>query len=110
MFQLIIPCTRSNTAGRGSARARKARLFGKREFVPCVFCGALLDFERATVEHIVPVNKGGPNVLENLTISCRMCNNNRMSTPFEDWKRIAKYDKLVRLLMKSNRIVGNCLV
>lgn len=110
MFQLILPHTRSNTAGRGSSRARKARLFGTREFVPCVFCEMQLNFEQATVEHIVPINKGGPNVLENLTISCRMCNNNRNSTPFDEWKKVAKYDKFVRLLMKSNRIVGNCLV
>lgn len=110
MFQLIIPCTRSNTAGRGSSRARKAKLFGKREVVPCCFCDEILCFEKATVEHIVPVSKGGPNVMENLTISCAMCNNNRRSRPFDEWKLMAKYDKMVRLLMKRNRIVGKCLI
>jgi 5-methylcytosine-specific restriction endonuclease McrA len=110
MYQLIIPCTRSNTAGRGSSKRRKAKLFGIREVMPCVFCETILSFEEATVEHIVPVSRGGPNVMENLTISCAMCNNNRSSRPFEEWKRMAKFDKMVRLLMKRDRIVGNCLV
>jgi|ERR1700722_2366814 len=110
MFQLIIPCTRSNTAGRGSSKTRKKKLFAGREVVPCVFCDEVLAFDKATVEHIIPVSRGGPNALENLTISCGPCNNHRHSLPFDEWKKVAKFDKFVRLLVKTNRIVGNCLI
>lgn len=46
----------------------------------CAICGRPLqiDFPRqedyATIDHIVPLNKGGENVLENYQVTCRCCN------------------------------------
>jgi 5-methylcytosine-specific restriction endonuclease McrA len=125
MFQLILPFIRSKTAGRGGNSNRKKRIFGEKKFIPCIFCGCslvcvksecrgaysgMLIHSLATIEHIIPISRGGPNVMENLTLSCEMCNNNRQSTPFDEWKKIAPFDKLVRLLIKSNKIIGRCMI
>lgn len=110
MFQLVLPYTRSTTAARGGGRIHKAKMFARRKVIPCVFCHCKLTFDEATVEHIIPISKGGTNHKENLTISCQTCNNNRRSVPFDEWKKVAPFNKLVRLLIKGNKIVGRCLV
>ncbi len=47
----------------------------------CVYCDIpvmrklpLTDPQRATVDHVVPVSKGGGHHFENLVIACRACN------------------------------------
>lgn len=111
MFQLNLPFRRqSKTTGRGSSRTKKRRLFGSNIIMPCVFCNIKLTFDYATIDHIIPHSKGGPNIIENLTISCMDCNSNRGSVSFDDWKKIGLYYKIIRALKKSERIIGRCLV
>lgn len=40
----------------------------------CNLCGRKLDFAEMTLDHIIPLGKGGTNHLENLQCSCEMCN------------------------------------
>lgn len=41
----------------------------------CAHCGIMLDrYTNMTVEHIIPLNKGGTNDPENLTMLCEDCN------------------------------------
>lgn len=40
----------------------------------CGYCGKKLHRDTMTVDHIVPVSRGGGNSLENLMPSCRECN------------------------------------
>lgn len=56
-------------------RKFKARLFGNNSLMPCRYCGDLLNFEQATVEHLVPQSLSGPNYRSNLDIACAPCNN-----------------------------------
>ena len=56
-------------------RKFKARLFGHNEQMPCMYCGDLLDFEGATVEHLLARSLGGNNNISNLNIACGDCNN-----------------------------------
>lgn len=115
-MQLVLPYTRSRTAGRGHARSRKRKIFNAAYLavgmknIPCIFCEYSLSFNEATIEHIIPISKGGTNAMENLTISCKSCNNNRKSMPFDYWKKVAKFDKLFRFLIKSNKITGRCII
>ena len=40
----------------------------------CAYCGKSIKYENMQVDHIVPMNKGGKTVSDNLQILCRFCN------------------------------------
>ena len=56
-------------------RKFKSMLFGDNKQMPCMYCSDLLDFENATVEHLISRSSGGTNHLTNLNIACAACNN-----------------------------------
>ncbi len=41
----------------------------------CAYCGSVLSPSAATLEHVVPLSKGGPDDAENMVIACFECNN-----------------------------------
>ena len=41
----------------------------------CTLCGRFMNFDDFTVDHIVPLSKGGSNNINNLQATCRVCNN-----------------------------------
>ena len=43
----------------------------------CADCGEYLEYERFTVDHIIPVSKGGGDDLHNLQVMCRPCNSSK---------------------------------
>ena len=45
--------------------------------VPCFVCGRHVKEKNATLEHIIPVSKGGTDDMENLAISHYQCNQRR---------------------------------
>lgn len=57
----------------------------------CAICGKPVQFKHMTVDHKVPLSKGGTNELSNLQLSCLECN--RMKSDFlteEFMERISK--------------------
>ena len=55
----------------------------------CELCGIHKDEKALDVDHIVPINKGGPNVIENMQALCYTCNSqkgDRDSTDFRLWQ------------------------
>lgn len=73
---------RQRRGGENNSRHRKRKLFHGARLVPCCFCECALSFKLATVEHIVPVSRGGTSDLHNLAISCSRCNTERGTQPF----------------------------
>ena len=59
----------------------------------CAYCGVEISIFRtdgehflyATVDHIVPLSKGGPDVVENTLGACRRCNFAKRSADLEDF-------------------------
>lgn len=81
-------------------RVRQARLRGAEgRFTPtewraryelyggcCAYCSKPLSFRSATMDHVIPISKGGSNWPENLVPACGTCNKskgNRLWTPRE---------------------------
>jgi 5-methylcytosine-specific restriction endonuclease McrA len=65
--------TRRAHAARHQKRAIKRatmRECGRR----CVYCATHLDPEYATLDHVLPVSRGGTQAPGNLVIACRACN------------------------------------
>lgn len=56
----------------------KRRLWRRREFGhACHWCRRPLEFQSATIEHVIPLHRGGSNRLDNLALSCAPCNHAR---------------------------------
>lgn len=68
---------RSPARIRNSARRRWKRLVYDRDNGRCHWCSKHLEWDKATIEHIVRIADGGGNCLDNLAIACAPCNNER---------------------------------
>ena len=61
---------------------KKIRLFIFNRDKQCLCCG---DTKNLTIDHIIPVNKGGENILSNLQTLCKSCNS-RKSDKYIDFR------------------------
>jgi len=68
--------SRGRVGGAGKRRKRRALL--RRDGAACAYCGRPfgtgLPFSRPTIEHVVPLARGGSNALTNLVLACKPCN------------------------------------
>jgi 5-methylcytosine-specific restriction endonuclease McrA len=48
----------------------------------CVYCGLK---ESQSIDHIIPLVRGGKNTIENLVISCRFCNSSKREKLVDKW-------------------------
>jgi hypothetical protein len=60
-----------------AARRERKRMLKKDPH--CHWCGCPLDAQTATLEHVIPLVRGGTNRRENLVIACSPCNGARGS-------------------------------
>jgi len=58
---------------KSKSKKRRNRIYKNRLHV-CYYCEVPLTFEKATVDHLTPVSKGGTNDSMNLVLACRSCN------------------------------------
>lgn len=49
---------------------------------PCTYCEAVDDM---TVDHVVPLSRGGRHEAKNLTPACRSCNSSKCALLLEEW-------------------------
>lgn len=57
----------------------------------CAYCGIsiFLEMERdTTIEHIVPITRGGNGESHNLTLICALCNTSKNNRLYEEWKAV----------------------
>lgn len=69
-----------------------AILVFQRDGYNCAWCDAELDNENWSVDHIIPISKGGTNELHNLQPMCRPCNSmkgDRVDAWGRFWDRLA---------------------
>lgn len=50
--------------------------------MPCEYCGSE---ENITVDHVVPISKGGAHSIENIVPACQPCNSSKGAKPLEEW-------------------------
>jgi len=60
---------------RGKTKAKKENLLKKHPF--CHWCNRGLTTESATLEHIIPLKRGGLDNANNRVLACRECNHGR---------------------------------
>lgn len=64
--------------------ARKQLLKAQPNIV-CHYCGVNMEYNHATVDHVVPLCFGGPKVVSNYVWSCRICNNRKGNLSYEQF-------------------------
>ena len=64
----------------------------------CSICGRPIRFDAMTIDHKVPLSKGGTNEISNLQSACEVCNllktSYRNPTGFRRWVKVAKSGSL----------------
>lgn len=43
----------------------------------CALCGRFRDPQRMTIDHVIPVSRGGTDAIDNLRLACGACNYSR---------------------------------
>ncbi len=86
----------------------------------CAHCGTPLDrFTNLSVDHFIPLGKGGTNDPENLTVLCDDCNSNKsdMILPASKWypylshaKRKALDKRLIQYMKDTDYLAVDCLL
>ena len=73
----------------------------------CLYCGAILDKENRSLDHLEPLSKGGLHSTANLVVCCRTCNIKKRDATFDSWvKRLpASRSKLAKSVY--NKQIGN---
>jgi len=52
---------------------------------PGVLCTYCTEVPADTIDHVVPVSRGGPTIRGNLVAACRRCNSRKNARPVEDF-------------------------
>ena len=77
---------RRNSDGRDDwnrLRATLTPVVYDRDGHACVYCGAT---DELTIDHVIPLSRGGNNHLNNLTTACRRCNQSKYNRTPEEWQ------------------------
>lgn len=66
----------------------------------CAYCGCVLDYEEMTIDHILPIYRGGTNYPVNLNPCCKSCNRYKSSNTVEEFRKKVGY--ILNRLNKNN--------
>lgn len=69
---------------RAAARVFAPEIF-TRDGNRCVYCGRADDL---TLDHVVPLSRGGSNEPDNLATACRSCNSSKNAKTPEEWGKV----------------------
>lgn len=50
---------------------------------PCAYCGGL---ENITIDHVIPISRGGTHGIGNLVPACSKCNNQKLDKTVMEWR------------------------
>ena len=66
----------------------------------CGICGEFVPFDEFTIDHVIPLSKGGTNALKNLQCACKICNALKQDSLSEDF--LSKLEEIILYQMKTN--------
>jgi len=66
-------------------RAKLANSPFPKDFKLASCCWVCLSTEKLTVDHIVPISRGGTNDISNLTTLCQSCNSSKNNRLYSEW-------------------------
>jgi 5-methylcytosine-specific restriction protein A len=71
------------------ARELRASQWWKRRIAKgvCHYCGLRFPLKELTMDHIVPISKGGKTTKGNVVVCCKTCNSQKKSTLLMEWDK-----------------------
>lgn len=51
----------------------------------CSYCSKPLDLKDATMDHVVPLSRGGKSTMANIVLSCKDCNSDKKYKTAVEW-------------------------
>ena len=77
---------------RSKARELRASQWWKRKLAKgiCYYCGEPVISKELTMDHIVPVARGGKSIKGNLVTACKKCNNTKKNLLPMEWDQYLK--------------------
>ena len=51
---------------------------------PCIYCGTIEDL---SIEHVVPIHRGGTHGIGNLASACKTCNSSKNKRFITEWRK-----------------------
>jgi len=61
-----------------------------KQWAVCYYCEKRFHSNEAQIDHIVPLDKGGPHSIENLCVACPKCNTTKRTKLIQDWLRLGQ--------------------
>jgi len=58
----------------------------KKERGICYYCGKKISSGEFTMDHIIPLSKGGKSIKSNIVLACKNCNSNKKNFLPTEWK------------------------
>lgn len=52
----------------------------------CRYCAAVLSPRTATIDHVIPLSRGGRNTHSNRVLACAACNRAKGALMFHEWQ------------------------
>lgn len=84
--------TRKSRVGRHKIpREMRDEIYLRDNFI-CQYCGGKFDADELTVDHLVPLSRGGLDEMVNYVTCCRQCNQRKSDTPLEEFARSINID------------------
>lgn len=75
-------------------RNKKFKEISNKSKNKCFYCGiSLIEMEENnsySIDHLIPIKKGGGNELGNLVLSCRKCNSKKGTMTYQQFSKIEK--------------------
>jgi 5-methylcytosine-specific restriction endonuclease McrA len=57
----------------------------------CPYCDRILDYRTISVDHDIPVSRGGESLAKNIQISCLICNRRKGRMTGEEYRTLLNY-------------------
>jgi len=88
-FDFDAPDDAEIRAERGKARDLRKTRWWQQKTAPglCHYCGVKVAFSDITMDHLLPLARGGRSTKDNLVPSCKACNNLKKSMLPLEWER-----------------------
>ncbi len=88
LFRNPVATVVQNRVARRSMRPKRQTVFQKTDGI-CHYCASSAE----TIDHMVPLSRGGSNDIENLIGACKKCNGDKGNATAEEYFETIKYRK-----------------